>query len=78
MSQRAGYTNGQLLNHGSVAASFSRTEAVYVKTAGTLEVQFAGEGNSVVNFGSVAAGTFLEIAIKQTTTATTADIILLR
>lgn len=79
MSTHAGYTNGTLLNHGTVAATFSRTEAIIVLSAGTLEVTFAGEGNAVVNFGTVIpVGTLLPIAIKNTTTHNTVDLILLR
>lgn len=79
MSAKSGFTNGQLLNHGTIAHTFSRTEAVVVVSTGTLEVTFAGEGNAVVNFGTVVpVGTLLPIAIKNTTTNNTVDLILLR
>lgn len=77
MSQPAGYVSAKILNHGTVGP-FGRTEAVFIKVGGVLEVVMAGPGGDTINFGTVVAGTIIPIAIKNTTSNTAADIILLR
>lgn len=80
---RDSYSNYEVIAPpGTVNATIRRTKAIFVQTAGTVAVGSPNSGGThngaVVNFGSLVAGTILDIEVTTVGSATTATIIAMR
>lgn len=77
------FTNfGTVIGQPGSLISIPLTAAIFIQTGGTLVVGGANTGpnhdGSVVNMGSIATGTLLEIGVRTVGTANTASFIPLR
>lgn len=71
-----GKTPGLPITNTGSLQTVPLTEALFVQTTGVVQV--SGPNTAPINFGTITAGTTLELAITQVGTANTAVLIPLR
>ena len=71
-----GLTPGPTVTGASANATIPATEAIFIESGGTVAV--AGPNTAIISFGSIPAGTWLDLNITQVGSVTTATIIPLR